>query len=45
MNIVQLPGAGGAIFRIAPPMTITDDELSRGLEILEESIQASLARS
>jgi 2,2-dialkylglycine decarboxylase (pyruvate) len=44
MNIVTLPGAGGAIFRIAPPMTITDDELSRGLEILEESLQASLLR-
>jgi 2,2-dialkylglycine decarboxylase (pyruvate) len=44
MNIVTLPGAGGAIFRIAPPMTITDDELSRGLEILDESIQASLLR-
>ena len=44
MNIVTLPGAAGAIFRIAPPMTITDEELSRGLEILEESIQASLLR-
>ena len=28
MNIVQLPGMGG-IFRIAPPLTITDVELMR----------------
>ena len=28
MNIVQLPGMGG-IFRIAPPLTITDGELTR----------------
>jgi 2,2-dialkylglycine decarboxylase (pyruvate) len=42
MNIVQLPGAGGGIFRIAPPMTITDDELAQGLDILEAAIQASI---
>lgn len=38
MNIVQLPGMGG-IFRVAPPLTISDDELDAGLGILEESIR------
>ncbi|HRN29559.1 MAG TPA: aspartate aminotransferase family protein, partial [Terrimesophilobacter sp.] len=39
LNIVQLPGMGG-IFRIAPPLTITDDDLHKGLDILAESIAA-----
>lgn len=37
MNIVQLPGMGG-IFRIAPPLTITEAELNQGLDALEESL-------
>ncbi|GAA3367673.1 aspartate aminotransferase family protein [Streptomyces sannanensis] len=37
MNIVQLPGMGG-VFRIAPPLTATEDELSLGLTILDEAI-------
>jgi 2,2-dialkylglycine decarboxylase (pyruvate) len=37
MNIVQLPGMGG-IFRIAPPLTATEDKLSLGLSILDEAI-------
>jgi 2,2-dialkylglycine decarboxylase (pyruvate) len=37
MNIVQLPGMGG-IFRIAPPLTISDDELDIGLDILDEAL-------
>ncbi|MFI8774155.1 aspartate aminotransferase family protein [Gordonia sp. NPDC062954] len=37
MNVVQLPGMGG-IFRIAPPLTATDDELHSGLEMLDQSI-------
>ena len=41
MNIVQLPGMGG-IFRIAPPLTITEDELHNGLDILETSLQSVL---
>ena len=41
MNIVQLPGMGG-IFRIAPPLTISDDELHQGLDILTDSLAASL---
>jgi 2,2-dialkylglycine decarboxylase (pyruvate) len=41
MNIVQLPGMGG-IFRIAPPLTITDAELDAGLEILDDALSAVL---
>lgn len=41
MNIVQLPGMGG-IFRIAPPLTITDTELDTGLDILEDALSAVL---
>ncbi|MCF3938267.1 aspartate aminotransferase family protein [Gordonia tangerina] len=37
MNVVQLPGMGG-IFRIAPPLTATDDELRSGLEMLDQAI-------
>ncbi|OPC77438.1 aspartate aminotransferase family protein [Embleya scabrispora] len=37
MNIVQLPGMGG-VFRIAPALTATEDELSLGLSILDEAI-------
>ncbi|WP_433731643.1 aspartate aminotransferase family protein [Nocardia sp. CA-129566] len=37
MNIVQLPGMGG-VFRIAPPLTATEDELALGLSILDMAI-------
>ena len=37
LNIVQLPGMGG-IFRIAPPLTVTPDELSLGLAVLDQAI-------
>ncbi|MET8690713.1 aspartate aminotransferase family protein [Streptomyces sp. NPDC004732] len=37
MNIVQLPGMGG-VFRIAPPLTATQDELELGLTILDQAI-------
>jgi len=43
LNIVQLPGMGG-IFRIAPPLTISEDDLHKGLEILEESIRTLAVR-
>ena len=43
MNIVQLPGMGG-IFRIAPPLTIAEDELEAGLAILDEVLSANSAR-
>ncbi|CDM35828.1 hypothetical protein DTO013E5_5352 [Penicillium roqueforti] len=35
-NLSSHPSFGGA-FRIAPPITITEDQLLRGLEILEEA--------
>lgn len=37
VNIVQIPGMGG-VFRIAPPLTISESELEQGIEILGESI-------
>jgi len=37
MNVVQLPGMGG-VFRIAPPLTATRDELSEGLAILDQAL-------
>ncbi|MHA6695512.1 aspartate aminotransferase family protein [Homoserinimonas sp. A520] len=41
LNIVQLPGMGG-IFRIAPPLTISEAELHAGVDILEESLKVVL---
>ncbi|MBX7435185.1 aspartate aminotransferase family protein [Mycobacterium sp. Y57] len=43
MNIVQLPGMGG-IFRIAPPLTATEDEIDRALAILDDAL-ATVAQS
>jgi 2,2-dialkylglycine decarboxylase (pyruvate) len=37
INIVKLPGAG-SIFRIAPPLTISEAEIDLGLTILEQAI-------
>jgi 2,2-dialkylglycine decarboxylase (pyruvate) len=37
MNVVQLPGMGG-VFRIAPPLTVSDAELDLGLEILDQAL-------
>ncbi|GAA2687041.1 MULTISPECIES: aspartate aminotransferase family protein [Actinosynnema] len=37
MNIVQLPGMGG-VFRMAPPLTATEDELALGLDILDQAL-------
>jgi 2,2-dialkylglycine decarboxylase (pyruvate) len=36
-NITALRGMGG-VFRIAPPLTITDDELDLGLAILDQAV-------
>jgi 2,2-dialkylglycine decarboxylase (pyruvate) len=43
MNIVQLPGMGG-VFRIAPPLTATEDELALGLAILDQAISDAAGR-
>ncbi|MGX1168212.1 2,2-dialkylglycine decarboxylase (pyruvate) [Bradyrhizobium sp. USDA 372] len=40
MNIVKLPSMGG-VFRIAPPLTVSEAEIDRGLEIMSEAIQAA----
>ncbi len=37
MNIVGLPGMGG-VFRIAPPLTVTDAEIDLGLGILDRAV-------
>ncbi|MCW2751579.1 MAG: aminotransferase class-III [Aeromicrobium sp.] len=37
MNIVQLPAMGG-VFRIAPPLTVTDAELDLGIDMLDRAI-------
>ncbi|MDR5760776.1 aspartate aminotransferase family protein [Caballeronia sp. LZ035] len=41
MNIVQLPGMGG-VFRIAPPLTVSEEEIDLGLDLLGQAIQRSL---
>lgn len=41
MNIVQLPGMGG-VFRIAPPLTVSDEEIDLGLALLGQAIERSL---
>jgi 2,2-dialkylglycine decarboxylase (pyruvate) len=42
MNIVQLPGMGG-VFRIAPPLTVSDAELDTGLSILDTALTETVA--
>lgn len=42
MNIVQLAGSGGT-FRIAPPLTSTEEEIALGLEILDQAIGEATA--
>ncbi|WP_119272360.1 aspartate aminotransferase family protein [Taklimakanibacter deserti] len=44
MNIVKLPGMGG-VFRIAPPLTISEAEIDLGLGIMSEAIEHELARN
>jgi 2,2-dialkylglycine decarboxylase (pyruvate) len=41
MNIVQLPGMGG-VFRIAPPLTVREEEIDLGLTLLGQAIERSL---
>lgn len=42
MNIVKLPGMGG-VFRIAPPLTISEAEIDLGLRIISEATEHELA--
>ncbi|WP_042267411.1 aspartate aminotransferase family protein [Paraburkholderia heleia] len=41
MNIVQLPGMGG-VFRIAPPLTVSEQEIDLGVKLLGQAIERSL---
>eukprot|EP00746_Dinoflagellata_sp_MGD_P057603 gnl/MRDRNA2_/MRDRNA2_24797_c0_seq1.p1 gnl/MRDRNA2_/MRDRNA2_24797_c0~~gnl/MRDRNA2_/MRDRNA2_24797_c0_seq1.p1 ORF type:complete len:445 (+),score=88.64 gnl/MRDRNA2_/MRDRNA2_24797_c0_seq1:56-1336(+) len=41
MNIVNLPGMAG-VFRIAPPLNVSDEEVDLGLSIMRDAISASL---
>ena len=41
MNIVQLPGMGG-VFRIAPPLTVSEAEIDLGLGLVEQAIERSV---
>ncbi len=43
MNIVKLPGMGG-VFRIAPALTVSEDEIDQGLEIMSEAIDYAASR-
>jgi 2,2-dialkylglycine decarboxylase (pyruvate) len=43
MNIVKLPGLGG-VFRIAPPLTISESEIDLGLRIISHAIEHELAK-
>ncbi|WP_422002247.1 aspartate aminotransferase family protein [Roseovarius mucosus] len=43
MNIVKVP-AMGAVFRIAPPLTATDAEITHGLDILGEALEVAVRR-
>ena len=38
MNIVKLPGMGG-VFRIAPPVTVSEAEIDLGLEIMSDALE------
>jgi 2,2-dialkylglycine decarboxylase (pyruvate) len=44
MNVVQLPAMGG-VFRIAPPLTVKDEEIDLGLEILDRAIKRALQQA
>ena len=40
--LVLTCGTYGNVLRFLPPLVISDDELSRGLEILEQSLRANV---
>jgi len=40
MNIAKLPGMG-SVFRIAPPLTVSDDEIDLGLDLLGRAIETA----
>ena len=44
MNIVKLPAMGG-VFRVAPPLTVSDGEIDLGLELLDKAIETAVRQS
>ncbi|MFT7835893.1 aspartate aminotransferase family protein [Saccharothrix sp. BKS2] len=44
LNIVQFPGSS-SILRVAPPLTITDTELDRGLDLLDRALTTAARRA
>jgi 2,2-dialkylglycine decarboxylase (pyruvate) len=40
MNVVQLRAMGG-VFRIAPPLTVTDAEIDLGLDLLGQALETA----
>ncbi|WP_119305964.1 aspartate aminotransferase family protein [Cohaesibacter haloalkalitolerans] len=40
MNVVKLPGMGG-VFRIAPPLTVSAEEIDKALNIISDSMVAA----
>jgi len=42
-NVVNLPGMGG-VFRLAPPVTVTEDEIEEGLQILDMAFEQVLTK-
>ena len=44
MNIVHLPGMGG-VFRIAPPLTVSDAEIDLGLDLLGRAFEVTTRKA
>ena len=44
MNIVRIKGMGG-VFRIAPPLTISKQEIDLGIDLLDKAIEKTLNTS
>jgi 2,2-dialkylglycine decarboxylase (pyruvate) len=42
LNVVQLPGSA-SVFRIAPPLTVTPDQIDAALEILDRALGECVA--
>jgi 2,2-dialkylglycine decarboxylase (pyruvate) len=42
MNIVQLPSLSG-VFRIAPPLTVSDGEIDLGVDLLGKAIADAMS--
>jgi 4-aminobutyrate aminotransferase-like enzyme len=43
-NVVQLKGMGGT-FRIAPPLTVTPEEIAEGIAIMDRAFAEVLAQN